>query len=415
MPKIADEWSALKVRRANAPGRHPVGGVPGLLLQITESGAKSWVLRVMVGGRRRDVGLGPYPGVTLAGARDLARELRQEIRRGIDPVAERQAARYSLKSQREKERTFKECAEAFLAAKSHEWSNRKHASQWRSTLEAYAYPIIGSLPVQSIEFAHIVGVLEPIWLTKTETASRLRGRIESVLAYATASGFRHGDNPARWRGNLDAVLPKPKKLAKVKHHKALPVDDLPKFWKRLQAVEGTGARALAFTILTAARSGEVRGAQWDEIDLKAKTWTVPASRMKSGREHVVPLSAPALRLLKALPARSGLVFPAPRGGQLSDMTLSAVLRRMEVDATVHGFRSVFRDWASERTAYPREVCEQALAHSLGAVERAYRRSDLLEKRRRLMEDWAKFFGTVSTGGEVSSIRAARVAPERRTP
>ena len=410
MPKLAKVLSATEVRRLKT-GFHAVGGVAGLHLNVKDSGAASWILRTMVGTRRRDIGLGGYPDFGLAEARAAARRIKEEIRTGVDPVAARQAARSALEAADARRVTFDQAAAQFLRRKAHEFQNGKHAAQWRSTLHAYASPIIGRLPVDEIELGHIVKVLEPLWTEKTETASRLRGRIESVLAYATASGFRSGDNPARWRGNLDAVLPKPRKLAKVTHHRALPVDDLPEFMAALHTQQGMGARALEFAILTATRSGEVRGARWDEIDFAGKVWTIPAERMKAGKQHRVPLSAPALALLKALPKLEGndRVFPAPKGGQLSDMTLSAVCRRMEVDAVPHGFRSTFRDWCAERTNYPREVAEQALAHTISnATEAAYFRSDLFEKRARLMAEWAKFCGQPPTPkADVTPIRQAR--------
>lgn len=387
-----------------------MGGVAGLSLQVTETGARSWILRATIGARRRDVGLGPYPDVTLAQARERAREAREQIRQGIDPVEQRRAMRAALVASQSPRITFDEAARKFLAAKRHEFKNPKHAAQWGSTIETYASPVIGRLSVDAVELAHLVQILEPIWLSKTETAKRLRGRIEAVLAWATVSGFRTGDNPATWKNNLDAILPKPGKVAKVKNHRALPIDEMGGFMAELRKREGMAAQALRFLILTAARSGEVRGATWEEIDLDAKLWTIPGERMKAGREHRVPLSDEAVALLKALPRLKGspYVFPAPRGGTLSDMTISAVTRRMEVDAVPHGFRSTFRDWCAERTNYPREVAEMALAHTIESkVEAAYRRGDLFEKRRRMMRDWAKFCGTIQTAGEVVPMRAAK--------
>lgn len=398
------------MRRLSKPGSHAVGGVSGLMLQVTPTGGKSWLLRTMVGDRRREIGLGGFPDVLLVQARDHAREIKAAIRQGVDPVEQRKAARAELIAANSKRQTFKEAAEKYLASKTIEFRNAKHAKQWGSTLATYAYPVIGELPVASVELAHIVKVLEPIWQTKTETATRVRGRVEAVLAWATVSGFRSGDNPARWRGNLDAVLPKPTKLKKVKHHAALSWREINGFMSDLRDREGTAARALEFLILTAARSGEVRGATWDEINFIAGTWTVPAERMKAGRDHIVPLTCDSLELLKTLPKQEGtdLLFPAPRGGMLSDMALSAVMKRMKVDATPHGFRSTFRDWASETTSYPHDVCEMALAHTINsAVERAYRRGDLLEKRKRLMADWDAFINKPSQrNAEVVAIREA---------
>lgn len=409
MPKKAKELSPIEVKRLTKPGLHAVGGVAGLLLQVTPTAARSWILRATVGSKRRDIGLGGYPDVTLAQARQRAREARDLIRQGIDPVEERRAAKSALLAAQAKGITFDECARQFLADKTAEFSNPKHAAQWSSTLEAYATPVIGKLPVSAVELAHIVKILKPIWQTKTETASRVRGRIESVLAWATVHGFREGDNPARWRGNLDAVLPKPTKLKKIQHHKALPWQEINPFIQGLRQRKGTAARAVEFLILTAVRSGELRGATWDEIDMDTKTWTIPAERMKAGREHTVPLCNDAITLLNALPRfeDNNLVFPGARGGVLSDVGLTKPIRAMGHKETVHGFRSTFRDWCAESTNYPNEVAEMALAHTIGnAVEKAYRRGDLLAKRTRLMADWCKFINTPAKTGNVSSIRGA---------
>lgn len=403
-PKAA-ELSPLAVNRLKEPGLYFVGGVAGLALQVLPTGGRTWILRATVGGRRRDMGLGGFPDVTLAGAREAARNARELIREGVDPIERAKAARKALQAASAKGLSFQEAAEAFIASQEVAWRNAKHKAQWTSTLTTYAYPVIGSLAVADIELAHISKVLEPIWITKTETASRLRGRIEQVLDWATARGYRTGLNPARWRGYLDKLFPRPSKVAKPVHHRALSIQDMGTFMSDLRSAEGMGARALTFTILTAARSGEARGAIWSEIDMARGIWTIPASRMKAGREHRVPLSRPALALLEALPrvAGSDFVFQAPRGGQLSDMTLSAVMRRMKAPAVPHGFRSTFRDWAAEYTGYPSEVVEMALAHTVGnKVEAAYRRGDLFEKRRRLAEDWARFCETtaVPTGNVI---------------
>ncbi|MGE3771475.1 MAG: tyrosine-type recombinase/integrase, partial [Gammaproteobacteria bacterium] len=286
----------------------------------------------------------------------------------------------------------------------------KHAAQWLATIETYANPVIGALAVDKVELSHIVTILEKdgLWEAKTETATRLRQRIEAVLTWATVRGYRKGDNPARWKGHLDAVLPKPSKVAKVEHHRALPVSGMFSFMTDLRKRPGIAARCLDFVILTAVRSGEARGATWGEIDLDAAVWTVPADRMKAHKEHRVPLSADAVALLKDLPRMQGsdYVFPAARGGRLSDMALTAVMRRMEVDAVPHGFRSAFRDWCAEHTNYPHEVAEMALAHTISsAVERAYRRGDLFEKRRNLMDDWARFLRLPPAAGDVVPLRA----------
>lgn len=394
MPVRARELSALEVGRLKSKGFYFVGGVAGLALQVTDKGGRSWILRIRVGdGKRRDIGLGGYPDVTLAQAREKARATRDEILRGVDPVEQRRAARLALIAQRGASMTFDEAARQFIDAKSAEWSNPKHVAQWSATLATYASPTIGKVQVSDVALPHIMTILEPIWTTKTETATRLRGRIESVLDWATVRGLRQGDNPARWKGHLDKLLAKPGKVARVEHHAALPYAGVAEFMKQLAKRDGMAARALEVLILTAARSGEIRGATWDEIDLEARTWVIPATRMKAGREHRVPLSAQVVTLLKALPrlADNPLVFPAPRGGVLSDMTLTALLRRMKVDVTAHGFRSTFRDWAAECTHYPRDVAEMALAHTIGdRVEAAYRRGDLFDKRRAMMDEWAAF-------------------------
>ena len=411
MPKVAKELSALEVGRLNKPGMHAVGAVPGLHLQVTDTGASTWILRVLVGGRRREIGLGGYPAVTLAQAREKARMTREDIVKGIDPVEQRKAARSALFALHGARITFDECAQKFIESKAAEWRNPKHRAQWAATLATYASPVVGRLNVQDVTLAHVMKILETdnLWTTKTETASRLRGRIESVLDWATVRGYRTGDNPARWKGHLDKLLPAPGKTKTVEHHAALPYALLGGFMVDLRMREGVAAKALEFAILTAARSGEVRGACWDEIDLDNALWTIPSARMKANKEHIIPLSQQALELLKALPnvPDNPLVFPAPRGGVLSDMTLGAVLKRMgRADLTAHGFRSTFRDWAGETTAYPREVIEHALAHQLkDKAEAAYARGSLLAKRRRLMADWAVFCEAKHTGaGEVVAIR-----------
>ncbi|MBS4097961.1 MAG: tyrosine-type recombinase/integrase [Sulfuricella sp.] len=407
MPKFAAEMSAIVVSRLTKPGYHRVGGVAGLILQVAETGARSWILWATVGGKRREIGLGGYPTVTLAGAKEAARIARAKIKEGIDPVEDARARRSELAAARAAAMPFREAAAAYIAAHESGWKNAKHAAQWGATLETYAYPTLGNIAVADIETAHVVRVLEPIWTTKTETASRLRGRIESILGWATVRGYRKGDNPAQWRGHLDTLLPARNKVQKVEHHAAMNMDALPGFMLALRQQAGTGARCLEFAILTAARSGEARGATWAEIDLDAAVWVIPASRMKAAKEHRVPLSDSALELLRNLPRMAGtdLVFPNTKNAPLSDMTLTAVLRRMAVDVTAHGFRSTFRDWAGETTAYPREVIEHALAHQLkDKAEAAYARGSLFNKRRRLMADWAKHCTTVGTVATVTPIR-----------
>ncbi|MCU0732980.1 MAG: integrase arm-type DNA-binding domain-containing protein [Hyphomonas sp.] len=413
MPRKAKTLSAIEVRRLVKPGLHAVGEPDGLCLQVRpavgDGVARSWILRTLVGGKRRSVGLGSFEDVTLAQARELAREMKLGIRqKGADPIAERQQARLA-RIRRQTTPTFDACRDEFLRAKTKEFANPKHAAQWLSTLETYASPHIGTLPVDAIELEHVLEVLVPIWNAKPETASRVRGRIESVLAYARAKKHRHGDNPARWRGGLDAVLPKPAKVKTVKHHAAMPFAQLPEFWPQLAAREGTAARALQFAILTACRSGEVRGAKWAEIDLEAAVWIIPAARMKAGKEHRVPLSPPALALLQGLPRVNDLVFPAPRGGEMSDATMAAVLKRMErPEITVHGFRSTFRDWAGETTNFERETIEHALAHQLkNKAEAAYARGTLMAKRKALMQAWADFATGKAPASNVVPLRGAK--------
>ena len=407
MPKIAKPLTAVEVKRLNEPGLHAVGTVAGLRLLVKPSGARSWVLRTMVGSRRAEIGLGGYPTVTLAQAFDYAREALQSIRAGADPAAERRAKRSTV------EWTFKKTAEAYIAQHRAGWKNAKHAEQWGNTLTAYAYPHFGHKHVRDVSKADVLAAIEPIWSTKNETATRVRNRIELVLNYAVQHDWRPaGLNPARWRGNLDAALPKPSKVAAVEHHAALPIDQMHGFMQRLRKAEGMGARALEFAILCASRSGEVRGATWSEFDLQAAIWTIPDARMKSGRPHRVALSQRALELLEALPRFDGvaLVFPGQGKKPLSDMTLTATLRRMKVDATAHGFRSTFRDWCAERTSTPAEVAEMALAHAVGnATEAAYRRGDLFEKRRALMDLWAAFIDSEPAKGNVRRLRAKAAA------
>ena len=396
MPKIARELSAIEVSRLKAPGLVSVGGVPGLSLQITPTGARSWILRVMVGALRRDMGLGAYPGVTLAQAREKAREARQAIDQGHDPVLTRERAKSLLRAEQASAVTFEDAAIKFIATKSGEWKNKKHAAQWAATLQTYAFPVIGKMHVQDIRQTHILAILEPIWTTKTETATRVRGRIENIWDSAKTRGHFTGENPARWHGHLDSLLTAPKKTTAVKHHPAVAIDDAPAFYANLQKREGISARALEFTLLTAARSGETRGATWAEIDLEKALWTVPANRMKAGVEHSVPLSDSAIKVLNALPRFDDceIVFPAPRKGQLSDMALTQVMRRMELESVPHGLRSTFRDWAGEKTNFPRDLCEAALAHALAdTVEAAYRRGTMIEKRRNMMQAWSKFLTT----------------------
>jgi integrase len=410
MPKKARDLNPLAVKRLTSPGMHAVGGVGGLYLQVTASGARSWILRTMVGGKRRDIGLGGFPDVSLAQARERAQADRELIRQGVDPAEQRKRARLDLITAQAKTITFAEAARQCHAKRAHEFRNAKHAAQWLTTLETYATPAIGQLPVADIEMAHVLRVLEPIWHTKTETASRLRQRIEAVLAWATVSGFRTGDNPARWAGNLREVLPTPSKIATTKHHRALPWQDVPAFMTALRDRHGIAARALEFAVLTAARSGEVRGASWDEIDLDARLWTIPGERMKAGRTHRVPLTPDAVALLESLPRIEGcaFMFPAPRGGQLSDMALAAVTRRMGAECVPHGFRSSFKDWARSSTRFADEVSELALAHiNSDQTRAAYARDGLMPQRAKLMQAWAGFLRAQhAASGTVTPMRGA---------
>lgn len=373
------------------------GDGAGLWLKVTEGGSKSWILRYTMAGRERWTGLGPYPDVSLAEARDKAMTWRKQVREGVDPMKVKQDALATARAEQAKRVTFAWCAAQYIESHRAGWKNAKHAEQWVSTLAMYAEPVIGKMDVALVETEHVMRVLEPIWNSKPETASRLRGRIESILGWASARRLRSGDNPARWKGHLDSLFPARTKVSRTRHFAALPWKDMQSFMTSLEAQAGVGALALRFTILTAARSGEVRGMVWDEVDLSARLWVVPAERMKAGREHRIPLSDAAVALLRqqeqALLAGTSVVFPSVRDHKpLSDMTLTAVLRRMQRnDLTVHGFRSTFRDWAAEATDYPQEMAEMALAHVVSnKVEAAYRRGDMLEKRREMMQKWAEF-------------------------
>jgi integrase len=399
--------TALAVDKAKRRGYYGDGG--GLFLQVSPNGAKSWVFRFKEAGKLREMGLGPVHTIGLADAREKARECRRLRLDGLDPIEVRKATRTQVKLDAAKAMTFKACAERYIAAHKAGWRNPKHAAQWPSTLAAYAYPAFGTLPVQTIDVGLVMKAVEPIWTVKPETAGRVRGRIESVLDWATARGYRQGENPARWRGHLENLLPKKSKVRRVEHHAALPYGEIAAFIAELRQQEGVAARALEFTILTAARTGEVIGADWNEIDIAERLWTVPADRMKAGKEHRVPLSDAALVILEEMQKVrqvGDFVFPGGKSRRpLSNMALAMTLRRMgRGELTVHGFRSSFRDWAAERTGFPAEVAEMALAHTVSdKVEAAYRRGDLFQKRRQLMDAWAKHCSNVKAGATVVAL------------
>lgn len=396
MPKIAKELNALELR-ALGQGNHIVGGVPGLLLAV-RGPSRVYVLRATVAGKRRSIGVGPASVLTLGQARDRARALRLQILDGGDPVEERRKARAEKLVAKFKATTFAQAARDYIAANKAGWRNDKHAGQWVATLEAWAFPRIGKLAVADLTTAHVLDVLQqpvgdegPFWTARAETASRVRQRIEKIIGAADAAAGRERLNPARMEV-VGQVLPRSVKVKKVEHHAAMPYAEVPEFMARLVDREGMAAKALQWLILTAARSGEVRGATWAEIDLKKRTWRIPGSRMKSGRNHVVPLTDAAIACLPPAGSPSDIVFPGNKGKPMSDATMAAVLKRMGVvGATVHGLRSSFRDWAGESTHHPREVIEAALAHQLGdKAELAYARSDLRAKREALARDWAAF-------------------------
>ena len=410
MPRKARELSATEVRRLSCrtgkngqpiKAYHAVGGVSGLFLQVTPSGSKTWILRAVIGKKRRDIGLGAFPDISLSQAREKAREAKDKISRGIDPVEERHAARRALIAEQLSSITFDRAADEYIRKKAKEFRNPRQQQQWANSLRTYASPHIGSTPVKEIDLAHIKAVLDPIWETKTETANRVRARIENILGWSAIHGYREGDNPARWSGYLDEVYPSPEKIKKRGHHTAVAVTEMPDFMAELRKRTGTAALALRFLILTAARTNEVIGDKrigkpgitWSEIDLAERVWTVPADRMKSGKQHRVPLCNEAAEILESLRAGgpNDLVFAGSGGSIPSNNFLSAVLKRMELSVTVHGFRSTFKDWAREHTAYADEVSELALAHvNSDATRAAYARSELIDKRRQMMADWERF-------------------------
>lgn len=408
---MVGKLSALKIKALTTPGRY--GDGDGLWLQVRDAGHRSWLFRYTLHGRAREMGLGPADEVSLAEARQAAADCRRFLREGVDPIERRREAKAEAAAKAQAF-TFRQVAQRYHAAHKSSWRNAKHRDQWLSTMEAYIYPVFGDRLAASVTTGDVMRALEPIWWDKSMTANVLRGRIEAVLDYAKARDWRTGENPARWRGHLANLLPARNRIAKIEHHPALPWQEIGAFMARIRSLDDLAARALELLILTATRTNEVMGAMWQEIDLEAAVWTIPGNRMKAGREHRVPLSVPALALLKGLAAiRRGdepFVFPSPRKGQpMSNRACAMMLKRLKrQDLTVHGFRSTFRDWAAEQTNYPREVAEGALAHTLeNRVEAAYRRSDLLQKRARLMEDWGKFCSRPFQAGKVVPMAKGR--------
>jgi integrase len=389
------------VEKIASPGHFADGGGLFLQVQMRRDGypAKSWVVRYRAqSGRMREMGLGSADLIPLKSARDKANEARSKAAHGIDPIEERETKRAALQSEEQNRISFRACAEIYIAAHRASWKNEKHRAQWEASLKKYAYPVFGESPVSEVDQKAVLDVLDPIWPKRTETASRLRGRIEVILDWAKVRGYRAGENPARWKGHLDKALPARSKIKRVVHHPALPYAELPAFMKDLLAIDTVGAKAFAFCILNATRTSETLLAELSEFDDKNDTWTIPPERMKAGREHRIPLVSASTKLVaecKAAKASdSPYLFESPKrdGEALSNMTFLMILRRMgREDLTAHGFRSTFKDWASEATNYPREVTEMALAHAIGdKVEAAYRRGDLFEKRRKLMQDWSAF-------------------------
>lgn len=410
MPRQIGRLTALAVSKAKTAGMYADGG--GLYLQVSNTGARSWIFRFALHGRERAMGLGPAHDVTLAEAREEASQCRRVKRSGLDPIEVRDAERRQALHDATKAITFTSAADSYIKAHGAGWRNAKHADQWRNTLKTYVEPVFGSLPVQTVDVGLVLKAIEPIWTTKPETAGRVRGRIEAILDWATARGYRQGENPARWRGHLENLLPSRAKVQEVEHHAALPYAEIGTFIAALREQTGTAARALEFLILTAARTGEVIGATWEEIDPEQKLWTIPADRMKGRKAHRVPLSAQALAIVEAMQEvrASEFLFPGGKPAKpLSNMSMLASLKRMaRDDLTAHGFRSSFRDWVSERTSYPSELAEMALAHSISnKVEAAYRRGDLFEKRRRLMNEWARYCAAPQRAGSLVEIAGWR--------
>lgn len=420
MANSINRLSDRAVRAKEAKGLYADGG--GLYLQVSAGKSKSWIFRFKRDGKVRDMGLGGWPAVSLADARERATSARRHHALGLDPIAERDAAVAQTRLEAARAITFMQCAEKLIGSHEGAWRNKKHRQQWRNTLSTYAYPVIGSLPVADVDTTLVLKIIEPIWHTKTETAKRVRGRIERVLSWAKARGYRQGENPAQWRGHLDQVLPPPSKVRRVVHHPALAYREFPAFMVALRARESVSARALEFTILTTARTNESLCSTFDEISLRTKLWTVPAERMKGHREHNVPLCARALEIVEEMSAIrvSDYVFPGMKKDEpLSDMAMLELLRGFGLvdkagrGLTVHGFRSTFKDWAMEQTAYADFLSEMALAHISGDKAReAYARADLIKKRRALMNAWEaySYSGTAATRRKPSSAVSTRLSP-----
>jgi integrase len=399
----SNQLTVRTIAAAKTPGYYGDGG--GLYLQVSKYETRNWVFRFTMAGKSREMGLGALDTFSLKEARGRAREFRQQVADGVDPIEARKARRDAARAKEASRVTFEACAEKYIAAHQSEWRDKKHLEQWQSSLATYAFPVLGKMPVDTIDLPHVLRVLEPIWTTKAVTAKRLRGRIERVLAWATVRKYRKGENPARWGGHLEEMLHA--KPHEAKHLAALPFTEMSAFMAWLDKQDRIAARALEFCILTAARTGEVTHARWDEID--GAVWTVPAERMKGNRQHRVPLSRRAVALLEKLPREAGgYIFLGPKKGTPLHDTAMLELLHERSDATVHGFRSSFRDWAGDRTHYPRDVIEGALAHKLkDRTEEAYRRSDAIEKRARLMEEWGRYCSQpAQVQGEVVSLHSA---------
>lgn len=407
MAKLIKQLTDLKVKKLTKTGSYPDG--EGLYLQVRPSGAKDWFYRYQVGSKGKKRGLGPYPTISLEKAREDAHECRILRNNNIDPIEHKKTLACQEALEKTKAITFKECALAYINTHKMGWKNRKHEAQWGNTLETYAYPVIGSIAVKDVDIDLVMKILEPIWHVKTETASRVRQRIENILDWATVRKFRQGDNPALWRGRLNKLLPERNKVQKPQHFIAMDYRILPAYFQLLRLKNTVASKSLSFTILTASRSGEARLATWSEVDTNAKTWIIPDGRMKAGREHRIPLSREAIQILKEMEpfkrSTDDLIFPGlAKGKAISDASLLKLVKQTDSTLTVHGFRSSFRDWCAEHTSYPREVAEAALAHTLkDKTEAAYQRGDMFEKRRKLMESWTDYCLSDNSGAEVIPI------------